>query len=88
MATELIRLAFAVCRSWMPYEKWAEALFRRLPVATAMSEPLETLVGSPDWPDREDALTRAVDALLAAQRERAFRHRRRDWCPSTTDPNA
>jgi hypothetical protein len=72
MATELIRLAFAVCRSWTPYEKWVEALFRRLPVAAALTDPLETLMGAPDWPAREDALTRAVDVLLAAQRERGL----------------
>ena len=72
MATELIRLAFAVCRSWMPYEKWAEALFRRLPVAAELTDPLQTLVGAPDLAAREDALTRAVDLLLAAQRERGL----------------
>jgi Domain of unknown function (DUF4037) len=70
MATELIRLAFLVCRSFMPYEKWFEALFRRLPVAAALAGPLERLVGGAGLAGREAALAEAVDVLLAAQRDR------------------
>jgi hypothetical protein len=71
-AGELIRLAFLVGRSWIPYEKWVEALFRRLPVASPLSEPLETLVARADWAERDDALARGVDVLLAAQRSRGL----------------
>jgi hypothetical protein len=70
MATELTRLAFLVGRSWIPYDKWVEARFRDLPVAPALSGPLDTLVTAPDGRDRDEALALAVEVLLDAQRQR------------------
>jgi hypothetical protein len=68
LAAEVIRLAFLVSQAWIPYDKWVEALFRRLPVADRL--PVETLHAAADWREREAALGCCVEVLLATQRER------------------
>lgn len=72
IAGELIKLAFAVCCSWIPYDKRVEALFRRLPVFAALSGPLEALLVASDQQGRDDALACAVRVLLEAQRQRGL----------------
>lgn len=69
LVADLTALAFVVCRRWAPYEKWREAVFRRLPVADELAGPLRTALTADDWTGREDALAEAVTVLAAAQRD-------------------
>jgi hypothetical protein len=64
----LTHLAFVVSRQWMPYPKWREAAFERLPIAGALGRPLETALEADSWRAREDAICTATEILAGAQR--------------------
>lgn len=68
LASDLISLAFLLHRRWEPYEKWREALLRRLPCAVGLAGPLATAVAADAWPEREAGLAAAVEVLAAVQR--------------------
>jgi hypothetical protein len=68
LVSDLVSLAFLLCRRWEPYEKWREALFARLPAADELAGPLLTAVSAPGWADREAALVAAIETLAALQR--------------------
>jgi hypothetical protein len=64
MITELIRLAFLLERSWIPYVKWTEAALRRLPIAGRLR-----FTDSGTWQEREQGLVDAIEVLAAKQRD-------------------
>jgi hypothetical protein len=65
---DLVSLAFTLCRRWRPYDKWRGTVFRQLPIAPQLSPLLETATTATEWREREDALARACEVLLDAQR--------------------
>lgn len=72
LASEVMNLAFLLCRQWQPYDKWREAMFTRLSCAGELTGTIETAATAGDWHDREDALAAAVAALAAVQRRRGL----------------
>jgi hypothetical protein len=70
LAQDLVWLAFALSRRWMPYAKWRGTVFRSLPIATGLGPLLDDAVAAPGWREREAALADACEALLLTQRER------------------
>jgi Domain of unknown function (DUF4037) len=69
IATDLARLGFLVHRRWPPYSKWLGTLLAALPSGGELSSELRAVTTGPDWRDREDAVGRAAEILLAVQRE-------------------
>jgi Domain of unknown function (DUF4037) len=63
LVTELIRLAFLVERRWIPYAKWRETAFERLPIAAALRPHLRAAMDGATWREREDGLSRAAEVL-------------------------
>ena len=63
-----MHLAFLLCRRWPPYPKWRGTLFTRLPLADQLLPPLTAVLALPDWPDRQEAMARALAVLAQAQR--------------------
>ena len=72
LAGDLIWLAFALSRRWLPYAKWRGTAFRALPIAADLAGPLSTAATAPDWRERESGLAGASEVLLAAQRARGL----------------
>jgi len=52
---------------WAPYAKWLGTSFAALPSASAAGPHLRDALAATGWPDREAALARALDVLLAVQ---------------------
>ena len=61
-------LGFLLQRRWAPYPKWFGALFAQLPLAPAVLPALSGALRAATGREREDALRRALDALLGFQR--------------------
>jgi hypothetical protein len=71
LAQDLVWLAFALSRRWMPYAKWRGTVFRSLPIAARLGSLLDA-AAAPGWRERENALAAACEALLDSQRERGL----------------
>ena len=69
LAHDLVWLAFALSRRWMPYAKWRGTVFRSLPVAVRVGPLLDIAAAAPGWRERENALAAACEVLLDVQRE-------------------
>lgn len=67
LASDLMWLAFALCRRWPPYAKWRGTVFRSLPIAADLAGPLHAAVTAGGWRAREDALATGIEVLMAAQ---------------------
>jgi hypothetical protein len=70
LATGLMRLAFLLQRQWMPYPKWAQRGFERLPIAGQL--PLAQAVSAVSWQEREEALANCAQVLADFQRARGL----------------
>ncbi|NUT32897.1 MAG: DUF4037 domain-containing protein [Hamadaea sp.] len=68
----LMHVAFLVHRTWMPYPKWREAIFQRLPDASSLSAHFETALSAAPVREREQALAEAAQILLDVQRSRGL----------------
>ena len=71
LAQDLVWLAFALSRRWMPYAKWRGTVFRSLPAAARLGSLLDD-AAAPGWRERENALADACEVLLDIQRERGL----------------
>ena len=71
LAQDLVWLAFALSRRWMPYAKWRGTVFRSLPAAARLGSLLDA-AAAPGWRERENALADACEVLLDIQRERGL----------------
>jgi hypothetical protein len=71
LAQDLLWLAFALSRRWMPYAKWRGTVFRSLPAAARLGSLLDA-AAAPGWRERENALAAACEVLLDIQRERGL----------------
>jgi hypothetical protein len=71
LAQDLVWLAFALSRRWMPYAKWRGTVFRSLPAAARLGSLLDA-AAAPGWRERENALAAACEVLLDSQRERGL----------------
>lgn len=63
LVTDLIRHAFLMERQWIPYAKWRQAGFERLPIAAALRPHLEAATGGATWLEREEGVAQAVKVL-------------------------
>jgi len=52
---------------WAPYAKWLGTSFAALPASSAAAPHLRDALAAAGWPEREAALARALDVLLAVQ---------------------
>jgi hypothetical protein len=71
LAQDVLWLAFALSRRWMPYAKWRGTVFRSLPAAARLGSLLDA-AAAPGWRERENALAAACEVLLDSQRERGL----------------
>jgi hypothetical protein len=67
MAQHLMRLAFMVSKSYMPYKKWFGSRFKALPIADTLERVLLDLLQEKDWRRVEELLGRAAAILLQQQ---------------------
>jgi hypothetical protein len=72
LAQDLMALAFALSRQWLPYAKWRGTVFQALPLAESLAGLLNAAVAETGWRDRENALATAANVLLEAQRQRGL----------------
>jgi hypothetical protein len=63
----LLHLAFLLHRSWPPYPKWTETLFRRLPRAGELA--IEPILAAGSWAECEQTFAAAAGTLLGWQRD-------------------
>ena len=63
-----MHLRFLLSRRWPPYAKWLGTAYARLDVADGTGPALARAMSAATWPDREEGLVEALDALLATQR--------------------
>ena len=63
-----IHLAFLLSRRWPPYPKWRGTLLTRLPVADELVPALTAALAAERWPERQEAVARALAVLHRAQR--------------------
>ncbi|GAB7189444.1 DUF4037 domain-containing protein [Kineococcus sp. NUM-3379] len=64
-----MHLGFLLQRRWAPYPKWFGTCFARTPVGVALQPVLAAALTAGTWRTREEALCRALEALLRLQRE-------------------
>jgi len=62
---DLMRLCFLMERQYSPYSKWFATAFSRLSCAAELTPILWRSVRAQTWPEREDALMGAYEALAA-----------------------
>ena len=67
LARDVMRMGFLLERRYAPYSKWFGSAFARLPIAGALSPPLERALLAKDWNERGEALAAAY--LLLANRQ-------------------
>ena len=64
-----MHLAFLLSRRWPPYAKWRGTAFARLPIAGILVDPLEAVLRTERWPDRDAGMKPALEGLAAFQRD-------------------
>ena len=62
-----VHLAFLLSRRWSPYAKWRGTVFAQLPIAGILADPLDAVLRTERWPDRDDGMKRALEGLAAFQ---------------------
>lgn len=65
LVRDLVRLCFLLERRYAPYSKWLGTGFRTLDAHAAVGPPLHDALAAAEYPAREDALVRAVQAAAA-----------------------
>ncbi|HEY0698595.1 MAG TPA: DUF4037 domain-containing protein, partial [Micromonospora sp.] len=63
VARDLMRLGLLLGRRYPPYDKWLGSEFARLPEVGPVARALAGAVEAGDWPGRQDALCRALEAV-------------------------
>ncbi len=63
----IIRLAFILCKTYVPYSKWFGFAFSFLPIATDLQPILLEILTQDNWRKRENLLTEAYLVLLDYQ---------------------
>lgn len=63
----MMRIAFMVSQSYMPYKKWFGTLFKALPIAATMEPILLDLLQEQDWQRVEEKIGHAASILLQRQ---------------------
>jgi hypothetical protein len=63
IARDIMRLAFLIEREYAPYSKWLGTAFARLPIAAALTEPLQSALAATTAGDREANLCIALEVL-------------------------
>lgn len=72
LVESVVMLAFLIDRAWMPYPKWRQVLFDRLPLAAELGPLLRAALTAESWRPAEAALAGAADVLTTAQRGRGL----------------
>jgi hypothetical protein len=72
VVTDLIGLAFLLHRQWLPYAKWREAMFARLPGADQLTILFGQTIGAESVGERESAAVEAIEFLAQLQRDRGL----------------
>lgn len=72
LVESVLVLAFLLDRAWMPYPKWRQALFERLPLAVDLGPLLRDALTAEHWRPAEESLAAAADVLAVAQRDRGL----------------
>jgi hypothetical protein len=67
LAHTVTHLAFLLERRWPPYAKWLGSVFRTLPSAALLADPISAIVGGTSLADRQDAAAVALETLLNQQ---------------------
>ncbi len=62
-ARELMHLCFLMEKQYPPYAKWFGRAFGDLTIAAGLQPDLQSAIRSPDWLDRETALSRAYERI-------------------------
>jgi hypothetical protein len=65
LVRDLVRLAFLLERRYAPYSKWLGSAFRELAAAKTLAPALTDVLGATAYPEREEALVRAVQAAAS-----------------------
>jgi hypothetical protein len=65
----LMRIAFMVSKSYMPYQKWFGMRFKSLPIAPGLEPVLLDLLQEQDWRQVEEKLGVAASMLLEQQNQ-------------------
>jgi hypothetical protein len=65
----LMRIAFMVSKSYMPYVKWLGTLFKTLPIAATLEPALLDLLDEGDWRQVESKIGDAASILLQQQNQ-------------------
>jgi hypothetical protein len=68
LAHSVMHLGFLLERRWAPYPKWLGTLFADLPDAHRAGPALAQALAAQIWPDREEALCRAVEIVYGLHR--------------------
>ena len=63
----LMRIAFMVSKTYMPYKKWFGTRFKELPIAPALEPLLLDLHAEQDWQQVEEKIGKAASLLLHRQ---------------------
>jgi hypothetical protein len=72
LAQDVVWLAFALSRRWMPYAKWRGTVFGSLFAAARLGPLLDAATAASGWRERENGLAAACEELLSIQRERGL----------------
>jgi hypothetical protein len=65
----MMRIAFMVSKSYMPYKKWFGTLFKTLPVAATLETVLVDLLHDQEWQRAEEVIGRAASILIQQQNQ-------------------
>jgi hypothetical protein len=69
LARDLMRLCFLLERRYAPYAKWLGTAFAELPLAGEVGPALSAALSAAGWPEREDGLVAAYEAVARRQVE-------------------
>ena len=72
LCRDVVHLAFAVERTWMPYPKWAGTALRALPGGDDLHDGLAAVQAAATWPERQQLLCAAIHDLAARHRAAGF----------------
>lgn len=72
LCRDITHLSFVVARTWMPYPKWIGKALKTLPGGQEVQETLGAVQAADRWPERQQLLSIAVEALADRHRVAGF----------------
>ncbi len=69
LVSRIMRLAFHLERKYVPYSKWFGIAFKELPISEILSPPLEKILDTSSWKEREELLIEALSLVMRKHAE-------------------